>query len=70
MKTRHLEADQWLTGRNGVWVPEDGESCHKTRKIDRYFIDINFEFAPIAAVLEFCVLKIRVILCKILDCVV
>jgi hypothetical protein len=21
--------------RNGVWVPEDGESCHKTRKVDR-----------------------------------
>jgi hypothetical protein len=34
MKTRHLEADQWLN-RNGVWVPEDGDSCHKTGKIDR-----------------------------------
>ena len=21
--------------RNGVWVPEDGDSCHKTGKIDR-----------------------------------
>ena len=20
---------------NGVWVPEDGDSCHKTGKIDR-----------------------------------
>jgi len=34
MKTRHLEADQWLN-RKGVWVPEDGDSCHKTGKIDR-----------------------------------
>ena len=22
-------------GFNGVWVPEDGNSCHKTGKIDR-----------------------------------
>jgi hypothetical protein len=22
------------TERNGVWVPEDGDSCHKTGKID------------------------------------
>jgi len=21
--------------RNGVWVPEDGDVCHKTGKIDR-----------------------------------
>jgi len=21
--------------RNGVWVPKDGDSCHKTGKIDR-----------------------------------
>jgi uncharacterized protein (DUF2235 family) len=35
MKTRHLEANQWLTEMNGVWVPEDGDSCHKTVKIDR-----------------------------------
>jgi len=20
---------------NGVWVPEDGDSCHKTGKVDR-----------------------------------
>jgi len=33
MKTRHLEADQWLN-KNGVWVLEDGDSCHKTGKID------------------------------------
>jgi len=30
MKTRHLEADQWLNKRNGAWIPEDGDSCHKT----------------------------------------
>jgi hypothetical protein len=23
--------------RNGVWVPEDGDSCHKTEKIDRTY---------------------------------
>jgi hypothetical protein len=34
MKTRHLEADQWLNRKNSLWVPEDGDSCHKTRKID------------------------------------
>jgi hypothetical protein len=33
MKTRHLEADHWLN-RNGVWVPEDGDSCHKTGKVE------------------------------------
>jgi len=33
MKIRHLEADQWEW--NGVWVSEDGDSCHKTGKIDR-----------------------------------
>jgi len=31
MKTRHLEAAE----RKCVWVPEDGDSCHKTGKIDR-----------------------------------
>jgi hypothetical protein len=36
MKTRHLEADQWLTERNGVWVPDDGDSCHKTGKVNRF----------------------------------
>jgi hypothetical protein len=30
METRHLEAE-----RNDVWVPEDGDSCHKTGKTDR-----------------------------------
>ena len=34
MKTRHLE-DQWLNRKECVWVPEDGDSCHKTGKIDR-----------------------------------
>jgi hypothetical protein len=24
--------------RNGVWVPEDGDSCHKTGNINRYIL--------------------------------
>jgi len=40
--------------RNGVWVPEDGDSCHKTGKIDRRFFLLsslyktccNLVFAP------------------------
>ena len=34
MKTRHLEADQWLNRKEWCLVPEDGDSCHKTGKID------------------------------------
>jgi len=30
MKTRNLEPDQWRKERNGVWFPEDGDSCCKT----------------------------------------
>jgi hypothetical protein len=29
MTTRNLELDQ-LRNRNGVWFPEDGDSCYKT----------------------------------------
>jgi hypothetical protein len=32
MTARNLEQDQW---RNGIWFPEDGDSCHKTRWMDR-----------------------------------
>jgi len=35
MKTRPLEADQWLNRKELCWVPEDCDSCHKTGKIDR-----------------------------------
>jgi hypothetical protein len=35
MKTKHLEADQWLNRKEWCWVPEEGDSCHKTGKIDR-----------------------------------
>ena len=31
----HLLVILIVTERNGVWVPEDGDSCHKTGKIDR-----------------------------------
>ena len=27
MITRNLEPDQWRNRRNGVWFPEDGDSC-------------------------------------------
>ena len=30
-----IQAFKSYTERNGVWVPEDGDSCHKTGKIDR-----------------------------------
>jgi hypothetical protein len=30
MTARNWEQDQ--TGRNGVWFPEDGDSCYKTGK--------------------------------------
>jgi hypothetical protein len=40
MKTRHLEADQWLNRKECVWVPEDGDSCHKTGKIDNIFSSV------------------------------
>ena len=32
MTTRNIETDQ--TERNGVWSPEDGDSCYKTGSID------------------------------------
>jgi hypothetical protein len=30
MTARNLEQDQWGNRRNGVWFPEDGDSCYKT----------------------------------------
>ena len=27
MTTRNLEPNQWRTERNGVWFPEDSDSC-------------------------------------------
>jgi hypothetical protein len=30
MTTRNLEPDHGETARNGVWFPEDGDSCYKT----------------------------------------
>jgi hypothetical protein len=34
MTARNLELDQWRN-RNGIWFPEDGNSCYKTGWMDR-----------------------------------
>jgi hypothetical protein len=35
MKTKPLEADQWLNRKEFFWVPRNGDGCYKTGKIDR-----------------------------------